>query len=80
MRPTDSPILNQVNANFKIQQPEDTDPYFEFSTLTGAVPSGKSITITVLISHLVSHIPGTALTIDTSLRLRIHQLQPDCNL
>ncbi|KAJ3049787.1 hypothetical protein HK097_009215 [Rhizophlyctis rosea] len=37
-----------VHANFKIRQSEtDPDPYFEFSTLSGTVPSGKSMEITI---------------------------------
>ncbi|KAJ3162411.1 hypothetical protein HDU86_004891 [Geranomyces michiganensis] len=37
-----------VPANFRIKQTEvDSDPYFEFSALTGTVESGKSTTITI---------------------------------
>ncbi|KAJ3173570.1 hypothetical protein HDU88_002656 [Geranomyces variabilis] len=37
-----------VHANFRIKQTEgDSDPYFEFSALTGTVESGKSTTITI---------------------------------
>ncbi|KAJ3020998.1 hypothetical protein HKX48_009403 [Thoreauomyces humboldtii] len=49
-----------VPANFRIQQPEgDPDPYFEFSALSGTVPSGKSTVITITYAPAAAGILST---------------------
>ncbi|KAI8912237.1 hypothetical protein DFJ77DRAFT_542027 [Powellomyces hirtus] len=49
-----------VPANFRIKQPEgDSDPYFEFSSLSGTVASGKSMTIMITYAPAAAGILST---------------------
>ncbi|TPX66179.1 hypothetical protein SpCBS45565_g04639 [Spizellomyces sp. 'palustris'] len=52
--------LAAVHANFRIKRPEsDTDPYFDFSTLSGTVPSGQSMDITVTYTPVAAGMQST---------------------